>query len=90
MWHVTAQLSVAVTSRAMLFALDAFDVEHTFAYLLSLWLPVVGSALVVELALGRAPLRLSLSVSRESLASASIAHDGQLARASLVPVLERA
>ena len=47
--HVVAQLSVAVTSRAMLFALDAASVEADLAYLLSLWLPVVGSALAVEL-----------------------------------------
>ncbi len=47
--HVLAQLSVAVTSRAMLFALDAADVDANVSYLVSLWLPVVGSALAVEL-----------------------------------------
>ncbi len=47
--HVLAQLSVAVTSRAMLFLLDAVDADPDFAYLASLWLPVVGSAAVVEL-----------------------------------------
>ncbi len=47
--HVLAQLSVAVTSRAMLFGLDAANVDPDRAYLLSLWLPVVASAAVVHL-----------------------------------------
>jgi uncharacterized membrane protein len=47
--HVLAQLSVAVTSRAMLFAFDAAAVEENLAYLISLWLPVVGSWTFVEL-----------------------------------------
>jgi hypothetical protein len=47
--HVLAQLSVAVTSRAMLFGFDALGVDETNAYLISLWLPVVGSAILVEL-----------------------------------------
>jgi hypothetical protein len=46
--HVLAQLSVAVTSRAMLFAFDAFGVDEHRAYLVSLWVPVVGSAIIVE------------------------------------------
>jgi Predicted membrane protein (DUF2306) len=46
--HVLAQLSVAVTSRAMLVAFDAAAVDETFAYLVSLWVPVVGSFLLVE------------------------------------------
>ena len=47
--HVLAQLSVAVTSRAMLYAFDAAAVDEGLAYLISLWLPVVGSFAVVEL-----------------------------------------
>ncbi|HKA87719.1 MAG TPA: hypothetical protein VKE22_08650, partial [Haliangiales bacterium] len=47
--HVLAQLSVAVTSRAMLFAFDAAAVDENLAYLVSLWLPVVGSFALVEL-----------------------------------------
>jgi hypothetical protein len=47
--HVLAQLSVAVTSRALLYAFDAAAVDETLAYLVSLWLPVVGSFAVVEL-----------------------------------------
>jgi len=47
--HVLAQLSVAVTSRAMLFAFDAAAVDEQLAYLVSLWVPVVGSFALVEL-----------------------------------------
>jgi len=57
-WHVLAQMSVAVTSRAMLFAFDAAGAEETLAYLVSLWLPVVGSALAVELFARSTPVSL--------------------------------
>ncbi|MFZ5469892.1 MAG: DUF2306 domain-containing protein [Myxococcota bacterium] len=58
--HVLAQLSVAVTSRAMLFLFDAVNVDADTAYLISLWLPVVGSAGAVELLVSRTnPLTLS-------------------------------
>lgn len=48
-WHVLAQLSVAVTSRAMLLGLEAAAVDPEVAYVIALWLPVVGSAALVEL-----------------------------------------
>lgn len=48
-WHVLAQLGVAVVSRAMLFALDAAAVDEVVAYVASLWLPVVGGFGLVEL-----------------------------------------
>ena len=51
--HVLAQLSVAVTSRALLFALDAANVDPDRAYLFSLWAPVLLSALAVELLVSR-------------------------------------
>jgi uncharacterized membrane protein len=54
--HVLAQLSVAVTSRAMLLGLDALAVDPDAAYLASLWLPVIGSAALVE-ALAPRPFR---------------------------------
>jgi hypothetical protein len=47
--HVLAQLSVAVTSRAMLVGFDAIGFDPERAYLVALWLPVVASALAVEL-----------------------------------------
>lgn len=46
--HVLAQLSVAVTSRALLVAFDALSIDEHIAYVVSLWGPVVGSAVVVE------------------------------------------
>jgi uncharacterized membrane protein len=51
--HILAQLSVAVTSRAMLFAFDAAGVDEQLAYFVSLWLPVVGSFGLVELICAR-------------------------------------
>lgn len=53
--HVLAQLSVAVTSRAMLFVLDAASFDADVAYLVSLWLPVVASAWLVEQLVARSP-----------------------------------
>jgi hypothetical protein len=49
MRHVVAQMSVAVTSRALLMALDARGVDPDTAYVVALWLPVLGSAAVVEI-----------------------------------------
>jgi hypothetical protein len=55
--HVLAQLSVAVTSRALLFVFDAFGVDPDGAYLFSLWAPVLGSLFAVELLVSRRPSR---------------------------------
>lgn len=55
--HVLAQLSVAVTSRAMLFAFDAAAFDEQLAYLVSLWAPVLGSFGLVELLLTRTRTR---------------------------------
>ena len=49
MRHVFAQMSVAVSSRALLVALDALSVDPDISYVLALWLPVLVSALVAEL-----------------------------------------
>jgi hypothetical protein len=49
MRHVVGQMSVAVTSRALLFALDAAGVAPALAYVVALWGPVLASALVAEL-----------------------------------------
>lgn len=49
MLHVLAQLSVAVTSRAMLFGFAAANFDPRVGYLTALWLPVVASAAAVEL-----------------------------------------
>jgi uncharacterized membrane protein len=49
MRHVLAQMSVAVTSRAMLLGFDAAGVDPDLAYVIALWGPVLVSAAVVEL-----------------------------------------
>lgn len=53
MRHVVAQLSVAVTSRALLILLDISGVGPDSAYVVALWVPVLGSAAVAELLSGR-------------------------------------
>lgn len=46
--HVLAQLSVAVTSRALLSLLDAAGIDPDRAYLFALWMPVLASSALVE------------------------------------------
>jgi hypothetical protein len=47
--HVLAQLSVSVTSRGLLMLFDRAGIDAEVAYLIALWVPVIGSACVVEL-----------------------------------------
>lgn len=49
MRHVFAQMSVAVTSRALLIALDFAHVDPDRAYVYALWVPVLSSAAIAEL-----------------------------------------
>jgi uncharacterized membrane protein len=49
MRHVVGQMSVAVTSRALLLGFDAVGIDPDFAYVVALWGPVLASAAVVEL-----------------------------------------
>lgn len=63
--HVVAQMAVAVVSRAMLFAADAAAFDHDTAYLVSLWLPVLGCAAIVEWLVGH-PLSWRNYASRTS------------------------
>ncbi|HYQ15716.1 MAG TPA: DUF2306 domain-containing protein [Polyangiaceae bacterium] len=49
MRHVVAQMSVAVSSRAMLIGLDMLGLDPDLSYVLALWMPVLLSAIVVEL-----------------------------------------
>lgn len=50
MRHLFAQMSVAVTSRAMLIGLDSARIDPDTAYVVALWAPVLVSAAVAELA----------------------------------------
>jgi hypothetical protein len=49
MRHVVAQMSVAVTSRALILGLDALGIDPGFSYVVALWGPVVASAAIAEL-----------------------------------------
>jgi len=49
MRHVVGQMSVAVTSRGLMLGLDAAGFDPNLAYVVALWVPVLGSALVAEL-----------------------------------------
>jgi uncharacterized membrane protein len=49
MRHVFAQMSVAVTSRALIVVLDRVGVDPDAAYVVALWGPVLASAAVAEL-----------------------------------------
>jgi hypothetical protein len=53
MRHVLAQMSVAVSSRALIFALDAAGCDPDLVYVVALWGPVLVSAVVAELISGR-------------------------------------
>lgn len=48
MRHVVGQMSVAVTSRALMLGLDSVGVDPDLAYVVALWGPVLGSALCAE------------------------------------------
>lgn len=49
MRHVLGQMSVAVTSRAMILGLDALGMDPELAYALALWVPVLGTLVAIEL-----------------------------------------
>ncbi len=53
MRHVVAQMSVAVTSRALMLCLDAAGADPDSSYAIALWVPVVFSAAIVELVSAR-------------------------------------
>jgi hypothetical protein len=55
MRHVVGQMSVAVTSRALIMAFDAAGMNPDLSYVLALWGPVLASAAFAELASRRAP-----------------------------------
>lgn len=54
MRHVVAQMSVAVSSRVLILALDMMSVDPDKAYVLALWVPVLASAALAEVLSRRA------------------------------------
>ncbi|MEW5738501.1 MAG: DUF2306 domain-containing protein [Myxococcota bacterium] len=75
--HVLAQMGVAVLSRAMLFGFDAAGVEEIPAYLVSLWLPVVGCAVFVEVLSARSTPVVPRRNHHEAPVAALHPHPGQ-------------
>jgi hypothetical protein len=55
MRHVVAQMSVAVSSRALMLGLDAAGSDPELSYVVALWGPVLVSAVVAELISRRPP-----------------------------------
>src|SRR5688572_9174379 len=53
MRHVVGQMSVAVTSRTLIVGLDAIGVDPGVAYVVALWVPVLFTAVIAELASAR-------------------------------------
>ncbi|MBL7685657.1 MAG: DUF2306 domain-containing protein [Deltaproteobacteria bacterium] len=47
-FHVLGQLGVAVLSRAILVAFDSYPLNPDLIYLISLWIPVVGTFIFIE------------------------------------------
>jgi uncharacterized membrane protein len=58
MRHVVGQMSVAVTSRALILGFDAVGVDPPVAYVVALWGPVLVTAAIVEVISSRFDRRL--------------------------------
>jgi hypothetical protein len=66
MLHVLAQLSVAVTSRTLLYLLDAVGIDPDPAYLFALWMPVLTGVGFVEVCISRRPHRRNSHAPKET------------------------
>ena len=65
MRHVFAQMTVAVTSRALLIGLDFLGLNPDVAYVVALWGPVLASAAIAELVSYPFPVQLLARICRE-------------------------
>ena len=74
MRHVLAQMSVAVTSRALILGLDALEVEPARSYVLALWVPVLASAAIAE-----------WSSWRPALSTPTLVHSVERSRREVLP-----
>lgn len=83
MRHVFAQMSVAVTSRALLFSLDFMGINPDVAYVVALWGPVLASAAVAELISVRSPALLIGRMHREISPLAALVRARSLVRPRL-------
>jgi hypothetical protein len=73
MRHVFAQMSVAVTSRVLMLALDAGGMDPDRAYVVALWVPVLTHAAFAELPAIRAACVRALAVFRQRLLPSRLA-----------------
>jgi uncharacterized membrane protein YozB (DUF420 family) len=80
MRHVFAQMSVAVTSRALLIGLDYLGINPDLAYVVALWGPVLASAAVAELVSLPSPMQLIGRIRREIFPLALVVRVRSLAR----------
>jgi uncharacterized membrane protein len=62
MRHVIAQMSVAVSSRALIIAFDSLGIDPDFSYVVALWVPVLVSAAIAEFVCLRSPVSTRHSV----------------------------
>lgn len=90
MRHVVAQMSVAVTSRALMIALDMAGMHPDMAYVVALWGPVLASAAVAEL-FSRSAVSLVSPVARIERISREISASPVLVRVRSVvaPIARR-
>lgn len=58
--HVVGQMSVAVTSRALILVLDALGTDPDLSYVVALWAPVIATLVVVELVSSRSQSPLTV------------------------------
>lgn len=90
MRHVVAQMSVAVTSRALMLGLDTVGVDPNLAYVLALWGPVLGSAFVAEIISSRSPFSKSYPIHSVERIRREVSPLARLVRdRSAVPLLAR-
>jgi uncharacterized membrane protein len=80
MRHVFGQMSVAVTSRALLLGLDAVGINPDLAYVVALWGPVLASAAVAELVSFQSTVQLIARIRREISSLALVVRVRSLAR----------
>ncbi|HTQ02877.1 MAG TPA: DUF2306 domain-containing protein [Polyangiaceae bacterium] len=75
MLHVVSQMSVAVSSRALIVAFDRAGLDPDVAYVVALWGPVLASVAGAELVavrFGLAPVRRALDTARAFFADPSL------------------
>jgi uncharacterized membrane protein len=90
MRHVVGQMSVAVTSRALILGLDTLGMDPDLVYVVALWGPVLASAAVAELVSWRSLPSLTHHLERIRREASPLARLARLVRLrSTVPLVAR-